>query len=81
MTVERLQRHSGERALGNLAHDILPLPNRDQLPLFRQRSDDPLVLGQHRVDPGAGGATFRQDLDDAREHAERLLQTAEAARL
>ena len=36
VAVERLQRRGGKRALGDLAHDVLPLPNRDQLPLFRR---------------------------------------------
>jgi hypothetical protein len=32
VAVERLQRRGGKRALGNLAYDVLPLPNRYQLP-------------------------------------------------
>ena len=33
------------------------------------------MLRQHRIDPGAGRAAFRQDLDDAREHVERIAAT------
>ena len=45
--------------------------------------DDPLVLGQDRVDPGRGGAALGQFLDDPREEAEPALQrrrTSAAAR-
>ncbi len=43
--------------------------------------DDPLMLGQHGVDPGRRGAAIGQFLDDPREQAEAPLPAAEAAGL
>src|SRR5205814_9472534 len=40
---------------------------------------DPLVLAEHGIDPGRGGAAIGQFLDDLREQAEAALQPTKAA--
>jgi hypothetical protein len=49
--------------------------------LLRQAGDDPFEFRQHAVDPGAGGAAFREDIDDLEEDADRGLVAAETTRL
>ena len=51
------------------------------LRLFGILRDDPLVLGQHRINPGRGRATVGQFLDDPREQAEPALHAAKAVGL
>ena len=51
------------------------------LRLLWHAGEDPLVLAQYRVNPGGGGAAFREDFDDVRKDAEAGLVPAEAAGL
>src|SRR5205823_4283839 len=51
------------------------------LRLFGVGGDDPLVLAEHGIDPGRGGAAIGQFLDNLREQAEAALQPAEPLRL
>jgi len=66
----RRQRRRGNR-FGIVA------PNVD-LRLLGILGDDPLMLGQHRVDPCRGGAAIGQLLDDPGKEAEPALLSAEA---
>jgi len=66
----RRQRGRGD-GFGILAPDI-------DLRLLGILGDDPLVLGQHGIDPGRGCAAIGQLLDDAGEQAEPALRAAEA---
>jgi hypothetical protein len=69
----RRQRGRGD-GLGVLAPDI-------DLRLLGILGDDPLMLGEHRIDPGRRRAAIGQLLDDPREQAEPALHAAEAPRL
>ena len=69
----RRQRRRGDRARIVAPHVDLRL-----LGILR---DHPLMLGQHRIDPGRRGAAEGQLLGDAREQAEPSLQPAEPPRL
>ena len=69
----RRQRRRGDR-------ERIVAPDVDLRPL-RILRDDPLVLGQHRIDPAGRGAAPAQLLGDAGEQAEPSLHAAEAARL
>ena len=69
----RRQRRRGDR-------ERIVAPDVDLRPL-RILRDDPLVLGQHRIDPARRGAAPAQLLGDAGEQAEPSLHAAEAARL
>ena len=63
----------GERGRSDRVRIVAP---HIDLRLFGIGGDDPLVLAEHGIDPGRGGAAIGQFLDNLREQAEAALQPA-----